>query len=147
MNDLIKKLREKTGVGILEAKKILEETKGDFEKALAVLKERGIEEITGKKDKETKEGVIESYIHSNFKIGVLIELLCETDFAAKNPEFKELAHGIAMQIAAMNPKDKEELLSQEFIKDPSLSIKNLLDQAILKFGENIKIGKFIRYEL
>lgn len=147
MLDLIKQLRQKTGVGILEAKKILEETKGNLEKAFEILKEKGLEKIADKKTKEAKEGIIESYIHSNYKLGGLVELFCQTDFVAKNPEFKELAHEIAMQIVAMDPKNEQELLLQESIKNPEITIQKLIDQAILKFGENIKLGRFVRFKI
>lgn len=97
-------------------------------------------------EKELTQGIIESYIHANKRIGVLVELRCQTDFVAKTEEFKNLAHELCLQIAAMNPK-KSELISQPWIKDESKKIKNLLDERISKLGENIIIKRFIRYEL
>jgi elongation factor Ts len=143
----IKKLREETGISVIECKKALEQAGGDQAKALEILKEAG-KEIAGKKsERETKQGIVESYIHSNGKIGVVLELNCETDFVGRNSQFKELAHEIAMHIAAMNPKDAEELLSQPFIKDEQKTIQELINETIAKLGENIKVGKFVRLEI
>lgn len=143
----IQKLREETGAGIMECKRALEEAKGDFGKAKEILKERGALIAQKKSERVAGEGVIESYIHSNGKIGALVEINAETDFVARNPEFKEFAHDIAMQIASMDPKDVEGLLEQSFIKDQSLTIRDLLHQKIAKIGENIQIKRFVRYNL
>jgi len=143
----IKKIREKTGFSIMECKNALEETDGDEEKALKIIEKKGKEKAVKKSEREAKQGLIEAYIHNNGKIGVLLELNCETDFVARNENFKELAHGIAMHIAAMGVDDKEELLGQTFIKDESKTIKDLVTEAIAKLGENIKIGKFIRLKI
>ena len=142
----IQKLREDTGLGIIECKKAYEEAAGDIKKAKAILKERGFEKAAKKSERETKSGIIEAYAHSG-RIGVLLELLCETDFVAKNKEFRGLAHDLALQIASMAPKDEKELLSQPFIKDESITISELMKSIIAKTGENIKIKRFIRYEL
>jgi elongation factor Ts len=190
--DQIKKLRQETGISILECKKALEEAKGNLELAKEILRKWGKDFTRKKGEKETKEGIIESYIHSNKKIGVLIELLCQTDFVAKSKEFQKLAHELCLQIAAMNPlflkaedipeeflagerkiyqeqfkncdkpqkiidqivegklkKYKEEisLLSQPWIKDETKTIKELIDEYIMKLGENIVVKEFVRYEI
>ncbi|MBL7053049.1 MAG: translation elongation factor Ts [Candidatus Portnoybacteria bacterium] len=145
--DQVKQLREKTNFSIIECKKALEETKGDEKKALKILEKKGAEKAVKKSDREANQGLIETYIHGNNKIGVILELNCETDFVAKNEEFKQLARDITMHIAAMNPKDSEELLSQPFIKDEEKTIQDLVIEAVGKLGENIKIGKFVRLEI
>ncbi|HUD04700.1 MAG TPA: translation elongation factor Ts [Patescibacteria group bacterium] len=144
---LIKQLREETQVSIADCTKALEEAKGDYEKAIEILKKRGIERAEKKADRETAQGLIEAYIHQNGKVGVLLEILCETDFVARTEDFKRLAHEVAMQIAAMNPKNIEVLLKQEYIRDGSVTIENLIKQAIGKLGENIRVKAFTRYEL
>jgi len=143
----IKQLRQKTNLSVMECKKALEETKGDEKKALKILSKRGAEKAIKKSEREARQGLIEAYIHNNGKIGVILELNCETDFVARNQEFKELAHDLAMHIAATEPKDKKELSEQPFIKDESKTIKDLINEAIAKLGENIKIGKFTRLEV
>lgn len=142
----IKQLREETQASIADCRKALEESDGDFKKAREWLKKRGAEIAEKKSDRETSQGLVESYVH-NGKIGVLLTLLCETDFVARTDEFKNLAHEIAMQISAMNPKDVDELLKQEYIRDGSLTIEQLIKQVIGKLGENIVIREFSRIEL
>ena len=144
--DEIKKLREETGLGIIECKRAFDEAGYDKTRAKAILKKLGAESAAKKSDRETKNGIIEAYSHHG-KIGVLVELLCETDFVAKNQEFKNLAHDLALQIASMAPKNEKELLSQPFIKDGSINIEQLLNALIAKTGENIKVRNFIRYEI
>lgn len=146
-SETIKELRLKTGVSVMECKKALEEAAGDMGKAESILKERFGSMAAGKADRKTSEGIIETYLHSNAKVGVLVELLSETDFVAKNPAFREAAHDIAMQIAATDPKDAEELLGQDFIKDPSKKVSDIIQGAVGKFGENIRLGRFIRYSI
>jgi len=143
----VKQLREETGVSIMECKKALEESNGNKNKALDILHKKGRDIVSKKSKRETKQGIIESYIHNNSKIGVLLELYCETDFVARNKEFKELAHDLTLHIASMAPKDIESLLKEPFVKNPEILIKELIDEKITKIGENIKIGRFIRYEL
>lgn len=143
----VKSLREQTGAGVNECCKALDETKGDLLKAEQWLKARGIEKAAKKEGRETKQGIVESYIHNQGKIGVLVELNCETDFVARTDDFKKLAHELAMQISAMNPKNVEELLKQEYIRDPQLSITDLVKQTIAKIGENIQIARFSRIAL
>ena len=143
----IKKLRAKTGAGIADCRKALEESGGDFKKAEALLKSRGAEIASKKKDRATGQGLVETYIHSGGKVGAMVEVNCETDFVAKTDEFKNLAHEVAMQIAAMDPADVEELSKQEYIRDSSKTIDDLVKEVIAKVGENIVIKRFIRFEL
>jgi len=143
----VKQLRQKTNISIMECKKALEETDGDGEKALKILEKSGQKKAIKKSDRDAEQGLIEAYIHNNGKIGVILELNCETDFVTKNSQFKELAHDLAMHIAAMNPSDLKELLAQPFIKDEGRDIQDLLNEIIAKLGENIKIRKFVRLEI
>lgn len=142
----IKKLRELTSAGFADCKNALEEASGDIKKAEEILKEKGIAKAAKKGDRETGSGLVESYVHGG-RIGVLVELLCETDFVARTDEFKTLAHEIALQISSMNPESSEELLKQEYIRDASKTIEDLVKEAIAKLGENIKVGKFNRIAL
>jgi len=143
----VKQFREKTGASIMECKKALKESNGDEKKALNLLNQRGKNIALKKSERKAKEGIIDSYIHSDKKMGVLLELNCETDFVARNEEFKKLAHDIAIHIAGMNSKDEKSLLKEPFVKNPEITIKDLIEEKISKLGENIKIGKFMRYEL
>src|SRR5438552_3390850 len=119
--DLLKKLREETNAGVSDCRQALEDANGDYEKAKKLLLERGLEKAAKKEGKETSQGVIEAYVHGG-KVGVLIELKSETDFVARNDAFKALAHEIALQVAAMNPKTVEELLKSAYIRDASQTI-------------------------
>lgn len=143
----IKKLRDETSASVSDVKKALEESSGDYEKAIQWLKKRGIEKAEKKADRQTSQGLIESYIHGGGKIGVLVKITCETDFVARTSEFKNLAHEISMQVSAMNPKDVPSLLKQEYIRDNTMTIEDLIKQAIGKLGENIIVKSFARYEL
>ena len=144
--DQIKQLREETEVSISECKKALEETGGDFAKAKEILRQWGKELAQKKKTRETSQGIIDSYIHPNKKVGVLLELNCETDFVAKSPDFQNLAHEICLQIAGFSDENIP-LLEQPWIKDESKNIKELIDEHIAKIGENILIKRFVRYSL
>jgi len=144
--DKIKQLRQKTGVSVLECKKALKETGGDIEKAKEVLRKRGKEIAQQKSQRETGQGIVESYIHANKKVGILLELNCETDFVAKNKDFQELAHEISLQIAAMDDEEIP-LLRQPWIKDESKTVKELIEEYISKLGENITIKRFTKYEI
>ena len=160
---MIKELRESAGAGVMDAKRALEEADGDMAKARAILRERGAAAAAKRADRETSNGVVESYIHAGGRIGGLGEVNCETDFVANTPDFRELARNIAMQVAAMNPQliaveeraeheiegtDEEVcLLSQPFIKDGSRTIGNLVSDTVAKTGENIRVRRFVRYEL
>ena len=143
----VKNLREKTGASMMDCKKALEEAKGNEEKAIKILEEKDRLTAMKKSERKAEQGIIEAYIHSNGKVGVLLEMRCETDFVAKNSEFKELAHDIAMHIAGMDSKDIDSLLEELFVKNPEITIKNLIESKIGKLGENIKVNRFIRYEL
>lgn len=142
----IKKLREETGAGIADCKEALSQSKGDFEKAKQWLKQKGLEKASKKTGREVKAGFVETYSHGG-RVGVLVELLCETDFVAKLADFKDLAHDLALQIASMNPSSSEELLSQEYIRDSSKSVDALIKSVAGKLGENIQVGRFERIAL
>jgi elongation factor Ts len=144
---LIKQLRDETQASIADCRVVLEEAKGNYEKAVELLKKKGIERAEKKSTRETAQGLVESYIHQNGKVGVLVKVLCETDFVARTDDFKHLLHEIAMQIAAMNPKNVEALLKQEYIRDGSVTIENLVKQTIGKLGENIVVKEFSRFEI
>lgn len=188
----VKKLRELTGVGMVSCKKALEESSGDFDGAIKNLRKRGSKIADKKIGRGTSEGYVGSYIHSNGKIGVLVEVNCETDFVARGEEFRNLVHDIAMHVAASNPKyvgfkdispetieeKKEEfaeatknekkpkeiiekiiegklkkhfdevcLLSQPFVKDPEKTIEELVTEKIAKFGENVQVKRFVKFEI
>lgn len=188
----IKNLREKTGAGVVDVKKALEESKGNEEKALEIIRKKGQEKAAKKIGRSAKEGILGVYIHSNNKIGAMVKLFCETDFVGRNEEFKELARDLAMHVTASNPeylspedipaqrieKEKEiwreqllnqgkkeamldkilegkekkfreeiSLLSQPFVKNPEMTVKELVGEKIGKIGENIQIGEFIRFEI
>jgi len=145
--DDIKKLREKTGAGIADSRKALEEAKGDFKKAEELVKSWGIEKAAGKLDRVVGAGLVETYIHGGGKVGAMVEVACETDFVARTDEFKNLAHELVMQIAAMDPKDVKEFEAQDCIRDSSKKVSDLVKETIAKVGENIVIKRFIRFEL
>lgn len=145
--DLIKELREKTAAGVMDCRKALEESKGDIEKAAEILRKKGLEKAEKKADRVTGQGLVESYIHATGKIGALVEVQCETDFVARTEDFKILTHELAMQVASMNPRDVSDLLKQEYIRDGSKTISDLIKETIAKLGENIVVKKFARIEL
>lgn len=140
----IKELREQTQAGFADCKNALEEAGGDMKKATEILRKKGFEKAAKKSDRETGEGLVGSYVHQTGKVGVLVSLNCETDFVARTDEFKHLVHEIAMQVAAMNPKDIPTLLEQEYIRDGSTTIGDLIKGAIAKLGENIQLTDFKR---
>ncbi|MDP2655466.1 MAG: translation elongation factor Ts [bacterium] len=139
----IKELREMTGVSVMQCKKALEEANGDVKNASVILKKHSGASALKKADRDLKAGVIGSYTHDG-NIGAMVLLSCETDFVAKNPEFMAFARELAMQVAAMNPENTEELLKQEFIKDSSKTMQNLLNEATQKFGERVEVTQFVR---
>lgn len=143
----IKNLRDKTGVSVMDCKRALEESNGDEKGAMELLKKRGIEVAEKKSERGTKAGIVDAYIHSTNQVGVLLELRVETDFVAKNPLFKELAHNLSMHIAAMKPANVEELMSQPYIKNPGLTMSEFIKEHIQKFGENIEVARFERFSL
>ena len=149
MSDIekIKKIREATSLSVGEISKAFSEAGGDESRVLEILKARGAA-IAGKKStREIKEGVVECYIHNTRKVGAILELGSETDFVARNEEFRKLARELAMQIASMNPQSVEELLAQPYIKDAGMTVADLINQHIARLGENIKIGQFSRLEI
>jgi elongation factor Ts len=167
--DLIKDLRKTSQASISDCKKALEESGGDTDKAIKLLRKRGLEIARAKKARPAREGRIESYVHTGNKLGVLLEVNCETDFVSRNPDFCQFTKDLAMQITATSPlyikkedvpkkaidklDDKEVfykencLLEQAFIKDPVITIKDLLADLVAKLSENIIIRRFIRYKL
>ena len=190
--DMVKELRAATGAGILYCKKALEEAEGDFDKAIQYLREKGQAEARRRQDRETREGLIEGYVHAGNRVAALVEVNCETDFVARTDEFRKLAHDLAMQVVAarplyISPEDippevlEEEkrvlraqaaatgkpahildkiaegklkkfydevcLLRQPFIKDPDITVQELITRAIAKLGENIVVRRFVRFEM
>lgn len=156
----VKELRERTGAGVMDCRRALEDAQGDMDRAAALLRERGMERADRKVGREARQGLIEAYIHAGGRVGALVELNCETDFVARNPRFRELAHEIAMQVAAMSPSHVGDeavdgegatgdnpLLEQTYIRDASKTIRDLIREAIASFGENVVIRRFVRYEL
>ena len=143
---LLKKLRLETGASIADCRKALDETNNAYDKALDWVKKNAVMKADKKADRETSQGLIESYIHAG-RVGVLVEILCETDFVAKTDDFKHLAHEVAMQIASMNPKDVKVLMKQEYIRDGSQTIEQLVKGVIGKLGENITIKRFQRFAI
>ena len=159
---MVKELRDKTGAGVMDAKRALEEADGNQEKASEILKEKGLADAAKRASRKTSEGLIESYIHRGNRIGAMVEVNCETDFVAMTPEFGELANNLAMQIAAMSPLyvdrdsvpddagdvgDDQLLLDQVFIRDPGMTVRELINQTNAKTGENIKVKRFSRFAL
>jgi len=190
--EMVKELRQRTGIGMMECKKALQESQGDIDKAIFILRKKGYARAKEKMSRETAEGIVGSYIHLNGKIGVLVEVNCESDFVARNKDFKELVKNIAMHIAAAKPqyisseevpsevleqekeiiseqfKDSQKppeiidrivqgklgkfyeevcLLDQPYIRDDKMSVRQLIASYIAKFGENIKVKRFARFEL
>ncbi len=144
--DTLQKLRESTGAGVMECKKVLDETKGDFDAAIKLIHERGFAKVEKRAGRETGAGLIESYVH-NERIGVIVDVRAETDFVVRSEPFRVLAHELAMQIAASAPETVEELLKQPYIKDESRTVEDILKDVIVKVGENIRVNKFFRLEL
>lgn len=138
-------LRKKTQAPISQCKEALEEAKGDLKRAEEILKKKGLLSAEKKMDRATAEGIVEAYIHNNRKVGVLLEVNCETDFVARNEDFQKFVHQVAMQIASMNPKDVKELLKQEWIFEPGATVEEKLKEMIHKTGENIQIKRFERF--
>lgn len=158
----IKELRGQTGAGIMDCRKALLEAQGDIERALEVLKKLSLIKAQKKAKRVANAGITDAYIHAGGRIGAMVELNCETDFVARTDEFKELAHNLAMQVAAMSPEfiSKEEiseeadidpqvacLLLQPYIKDPEKRIQDIVMETIAKVGENIKVGRIARFEI
>jgi len=158
----IKELREKTGAGVMDCKKALTEAGGDQAKATAILRERGLSMAERKAHRSTEQGLVECYIHAGGRIGAMVEVNCETDFVARTDDFRALARDLAMQVAATGPlvvsKDElspntegpvEEtcLLNQPYIRDPSRTVQDIVNDVIAKTGENVRVRRFARFEL
>lgn len=142
----VKNLRNETGAGVMDCKKALEEAGGDLDKAKEIIQERGLIKASKRAGRDTGAGILESYVHNN-RVGVMLELRCETDFVAKSDPFRDLAHELVMHIAAMNPKDVNDLMEQLYVRDESKKVGDLVKGVIAQTGENIKIERFCRYEL
>lgn len=145
--DDIRKLKESTGAPVMRAKKLLEELDGDFKKAEEILRKEGFEKTAKRADRATSAGLVETYMHHSGKVASMVELLCETDFVAKNELFRELAHNLALQAASIEVGDTKEFLQMDFIKDPSKKIEDLVKEVIAKTGENIQVGRIYRIEI
>lgn len=144
---LISKLRLETGAPVIRVKNVLDEVNGDVKRAETILKKEGFEKMEKRSDRETSQGKIFSYVHHSGKVAGIVELLCETDFVARNELFESLGKDLSMQVASMGVKDEKELLSQDFIKDPKKKIEDLIKEIMSKTGENIRIGKIYYIEL
>lgn len=145
--DQIRKLRQLTGAGIMDCKKAFEEAKGEEKIAIAWLKKKGLIKAREKADREVKSGLIEAYTHADGQLVSVVELSCETDFVARTADFKQLAHELAMQVAAMQPKTIDELLKQSYIRDETVTMIELVKETIAKTGENIQVKRIARFEL
>src|SRR5687767_7915704 len=143
----VQRLRSESGAGVMDCKRALEETEGDYTKALALLKQRGIQSVAKKSERAAKEGVVASYIHANGRIGALVELASETDFVSRGDDFRQLAQEIAMQVAAMNPATVDELLEQSYIRDASKTIKDLVTAVAVSTKENVHVRRIQRFAL
>ena len=142
----VKDLREKTGAGMMDCKKVLTETDGDMEKAIELLRERGIAKAAKKSGRVAAEGLVEAYISEDGKVGAIVEVNAETDFVAKNDEFKSFVVSVAKQVVEKDPKDVEDLLAQESIDEAGKTVKDVLTDKIAKIGENMNIRRFVRFE-
>ena len=142
----VKELREKTGAGMMECKKVLAETDGNEEKAIELLKERGVLKAEKKSGRIAAEGLVNTYISDDKKVGAIVEVNCETDFVSRGDDFKAFVASIAKQVATQDPKDVEDLLAQKYIEDESITVQEALTNLIAKIGENMSIRRFNRYE-
>jgi elongation factor Ts len=168
--ELVKELRERTGAGIKECKDILEQTEGNMNKAIEILREKGIEAAAKKVSREAREGLVGVYVHYGSRVAGMVELNCETDFVARTDDFQNLANSLAQHIVALNPRyitadevpdeavaesglprekfiEESVLLAQPFVKEPSRTIEEKIKEAIAKLGENIVVRRFVRYEI
>ncbi len=144
-NDIVK-LRETTGAGVMECKKALDDAKGDFDKAVDLINERGLVKAEKKAGRNAAAGMLKAYVHNN-RVGVLLQIHAETDFVLRSEPFQELAHDIAMHIVAMNPESVEALLAQPFVKNESMPVSDLIKSVTAKVGEKIQVERFCRYEI
>ena len=160
--DSIKALRDRTGAGIMDCKRALQSADGNLDRAEELLKQQGIASASKKASRETNQGIVDSYIHSGGRIGAMVELNCETDFVARTDDFRTLAHDLAMQVAAMAPAYLDSgdipqgtdgnpqetcLMLQPFIKDPTMTVQDLVNETVGKLGENVRVRRFSRFSL
>jgi len=143
----VQRLRAETNAGVMDCKRALEDAQGDFEKAKGLLKERGLASLQKKSGREAKEGTVASYIHAGGRVGAIVEIASETDFVSRSAEFQKLAQEVAMHVAAMDPKDVEELLGQDYIRDASKKVNDLVTTLAASVGENVSIRRFQRFAL
>lgn len=143
----IKKLREETQAPVMEVKRALEETRGDPEKAKKILTEKAMIRAEEKKERKAGDGMVFSYVHAGGKVGVLLDLRCETDFVARTDTFQNLGKELCLQIASMDPEDVEKLLEQEYVRDPSKKVGDLVGESAGTVGENIRVERFTRYQI
>ncbi|GIK83506.1 MAG: elongation factor Ts [Patescibacteria group bacterium] len=143
----VKRLREETGAGMLDCKKALDEANGNFEEAKEVVRQRGLALAEKKSDRETNEGYIACYVHATNKVAAMVEILCETDFVARNDEFQAMARDVALHVVAMNSETVEALLAEPFVKDPSKTVEELVKGVSGKIGEKFVVNRFVRYEV
>lgn len=146
MMEQIKELREKTGAGVMDAKRALEEAGGNMQKAEELIRQKGLDKAETKVDREARSGLVYTYSHLG-KVGVMLEINCETDFVARNGEFEQLAKEVALQVASMNPESVEELLDQDYIRDGSKKVGELVKLFTGKTGEKVEVRRFVRWEL
>lgn len=146
MKEDIQKLRERTGAGVIDCKKALEEAKGDLDRAAQIIQEKGLSKVEKRAGRSTGAGLIHSYIH-NGRIGVLLEVRAETDFVVRSDPFQQMAHELAMQIAAVGASNVEELLKQPYIKDEKRTVQDIINDVIAKVGENVQVSNFYRIEI
>ena len=146
-NKEVQRLRAETNAGVMDCKRALEDSEGDYERAKALLKQRGLERVAKKSDREANEGVVASYIHAGGRVGAIVEIASETDFVARSDDFKKLALEVAMQVTAMDPKTVDELLAQAYIRDASKTIKDLVTTLAAAVGENVSVRRFQRFAL
>ncbi|MDP2599014.1 MAG: translation elongation factor Ts [Candidatus Liptonbacteria bacterium] len=142
----IKKLREATGAGVMDSKRALQDAKGDFDAAKKLIQERGLAKVEKRAGRATGAGLVESYVH-NERIGVILDLRAETDFVVRSEPFRKLAHELAMQIAAVPAAHVDELLKQQYIKDETRTVKDLVTDVVSQVGENVVINQFYRIEI
>ena len=160
--EMVKELRDQCGAGIMECRNVLLEVDGNIARALEMLKEKGLRKAEKKAERATTQGLVEAYIHTGGRVGAMVELNCETDFVARTDEFKELAHNLAMQVAALSPRyiNEEEvpegadiepreacLLLQPYIREPDVTVRDVIVETIARVGENIRVGRFAKFEL
>ena len=143
----VQRLRVETSAGVMDCKRALEDAQGDFEKAKGLLKERGLASLQKKSGREAKEGTVASYIPAGGRVGAIVEIASETDFVSRSPEFQKLAQEVAMHVAAMDPKDVEELLGQDYIRDASKKVNDLVTTLAASVGENVSVRRFQRFAL